>query len=850
MIVRTNALLILLAAGGTLGAAEHAPLQPDAFLARYCLDCHGAEKHKGDRRFDNLPLQIGSELVLAERWREILDQLQLGEMPPEDKQQPSAPERLAVIRWIEGQLTVAQTAAASQAGSVVHRRLSRAEYLHTVRDMFGFEGDFDPTVRFPADEESDGFHNIGSALRTSRHHIEAYLAAADAVIDQAYDLAHVNGAPPVRTWRDTPESCGDLNQAFGQGVIAAEKAEGQAYIHLRHGLRNQELIYDSKIFLKDLRSTGVPHSGWYEIEVEATAANRHHPYGEELMLGLLKAYYPNMKSYYDDSKPMQLGVGRQIEGMKGNAWRLVPPNILQSQNLPDDRYTTLRFRIWLDHNTFPYLSWLDGPPKGTAGNFISTKLYKFDPEVPKIEQKVWENLALRPERDKLYTHRYRGPEVRLRYWQMTGPLQQASPHEAGKLLFKSIRPEATKVDSQRLREELSRLATQFFRREVKVGELIPYYEMLQHGVESGLRYADAVRPVLKALLCSPDFLFLSEPQTQAGAITPGQLANRLSYFLNAGPPDLTLRELAARGTLDAAAIRRETDRLLNSPKSERFLRLFTLQWLGLERLGSMPPGKETFPSYHIDRLEDAMKEETWRFVAELIRTNQPVQSLVEANFTYANAGLSRLYGLPPIASDTLERVNFPTGSGRRGLLGHASVLTVTANGVETSPVKRGVWLLEKILGTPPSPPPPNVPPIEPDIRGATTIRQQLEKHRSVATCADCHAKIDPLGYALEGFDPIGRQRDRYPNGAAIDTSGSYRGQTVNGPDDIRALLARNPDLLARNFAHRMLTYALGRQLGLADQAPLRSLLSDWKDRQYALRDLVHLVAANDLMQKP
>ena len=849
MIVRTNALLILLAAGGTLGAAEGAPLQPDAFLARYCLDCHGADKHKGDRRFDTLPLQIGSELALAERWREILDQLQLGEMPPEEKRQPSDDERLAVIRWIEGQLAAAQTAAASQAGSVVHRRLSRAEYLHTVRDMFGFEGDFDPTVRFPADEESDGFHNIGSALRTSRHHVEAYLAAADAVLDQAYDLAHVNGVPPVRTWRDTPESCGDLNQAFGQGVVAAGKAEGPSYIHLRHGLRNQELIFDSKIFLKDLRSTGVRHSGWYEVEVEATAANRHHPYGEEFMLGLLKPYYPNLKSYYDDSKPMQLGVGRQVEGMTGNAWRLVPPNILQSQNLPDDRYTTLRFRLWLDHGTFPYLSWIDGPPKGTPGNFISTKLYKFDPEVPKIEQRVWENLALRAERDKLYTHRYRGPEVRLRYWQLTGPLPETIPHPAGTLLFDRILPEETQVAPERLQRELNRLATRFFRRDVTDEDLIPYFETLRQRVAAGLRYADAVRPVLKALLCSPDFLFLSEPQSEAGVITPGQLANRLSYFLTAGPPDGTLRELAARGTLDAAAIRRETDRLLDSPKGERFLRLFTVQWLGLERLGSMPPGKESFPAYHVDRLEGAMKEETWRFVAELIRTNEPVQALVEANFTYANAGLSKLYGLPPIAGDELERVSLPTGSPRRGLLGHASVLTVTANGVETSPVKRGVWLLEKILGAPPSPPPPNVPPIEPDIRGATTIRQQLEKHRSVATCADCHAKIDPLGYALEGFDPIGRQRDRYPNGAAIDTTGAYRGQPVNGPDDIRELLSRNPDLLARNVAHRLLTYALGRQLGLADQPALRALLAEWKNQRYGLRDLIHLVAANDLMQK-
>ena len=831
-------------------AADEAQVKPDAFLSRYCLGCHGTNEQKGDSRFDNLPTTVGVDIAIGERWQEVLHKLQLGEMPPSDEQQPTDDERRSVIAWIEEQVTKAQSVHQDRGGQVVHRRLSRAEYLNTIKDLFGFDGDFDPTTSFPGDEELEGFRNVGSALRTSRHHLEQYLKAADEVLEQAYDLADVNGKPKVDEWKDNAETMGSLNPAFGLGVISEEKANGPAYIHLSHGLRNQELIFDSKLFLSKLGDTGVPHSGWYDVEVEATAANRKHPYGKDLMLGGLAAYYKDLKAYYDESQPMQLGIGRQGAWLKGNGWRLIPPNIVHSVELPDDRYTTVRARVWLDRSTVPYLAWIDGPPKGTRGQFISTKLYKYDPSVPKIEKQVWENLALRAERDKLYQHLYQGPEIRVRYWQVTGPMRDDKPHRSRSLLFENIKPDEKQIDEARLQVELQRLASRLFRREVGSEDIAPYVSAVKNRLDGKTRYADAARPVFKALLCSSEFLFLTEPQTDAKAITPMQLATRLSYFLTGGPPDDELRALAAKGLLDAAAIRKETDRMLDSSRGDRFLRLFTEQWLGLNKLGTMPPAKETFSSYHIDRLEPAMKEETWRFIAELIHTNQPVTALVDTDFTYVNAGLARLYELPEVRGDRLQRVSLPNDSPRRGLLGHASVLTITANGVETSPVTRGVWLLEKLFGTPPSPPPPDVPPIEPDIRGATTIRQQLEKHRNVQACADCHAKIDPLGYALEAYDPIGHFRSAYPNGAAIDTTGEYRGQPISSPADIGTYLVDHPDLLAHNLAHRLLTYALGRPLGFADQPALRRLQSDWKAKNYALRELIHLISISELMQQP
>jgi len=833
-----------------LPAADETQVKPDAFLSRYCLGCHGSNEQKGDRRFDNLPTTVGVDVAIGERWQEILHQLQLGEMPPSDEQQPTDDERRAMVAWIEAQVTQAQTIAQDRGGQVVHRRLSRAEYLNTIKDLFGFDGDFDPTTSFPGDEELDGFRNIGSALRTSRHHLEQYLTAADEVLQQAYDLADVDGTPKVQEWKDSADDRRGLNDAFGLGVISEEKANGPAYIHLSHGLRNQQLIFDSKLFLSNLGDTGVPHSGWYDVEVEATAANRHHPYGKDLMLGGMSAYYKDLKSFYDESQPMQLGIGRQGEGVKGNGWRLIPPNIVHATELPDDRYVTVRAPVWLDRGTVPYLAWIDGPPKGTRSQFISTKLYKYDSSVPKIEKHIWENLALRAERDKLYQHLYQGPEIRVRYWQVTGPMRDDKPHRSRSLLFENMKPDEKQIDDARLQAELQRLASRLFRREVGSEDIAPYVSAVKDRLDGKTRYADAARPVFKAMLCSSEFLFLTEPQTDAKSITPMQLATRLSYFLTAGPPDDELRALARKGLLDAAAVRKETDRMLDSSRSDRFLRLFTEQWLGLNKLGTMPPAKETFSSYHIDRLEPAMKEETWRFIAELIRTNQPVTALVDTDFTYVNAGLARLYELPEVRGDRLQRVSLPDDSPRRGLLGHASVLTITANGVETSPVTRGVWLLEKLFGTPPSPPPPDVPSIEPDIRGATTIRQQLEKHRNVQACADCHAKIDPLGYALEAYDPIGHFRSAYPNGAAIDTTGEYRGQTIRSPADIRSYLVDHPELLAHNLAHRLLTYALGRPLGFADQPALRRLQSDWKAKNYTLRELIHLIAVSDLLRQP
>ncbi len=261
-------------------------------------------------------------------------------------------------------------------------------------------------------------------------------------------------------------------------------------------------------------------------------------------------------------------------------------------------------------------------------------------------------------------------------------------------------------------------------------------------------------------------------------IEHSRLASRLSYFLWSSMPDDELLRAAAGGKLsEPETLLAQTRRMLQDPRAEAFIENFTNSWLHLNELGSMPPDTQKFAAYYDRQLEPLMRRETQLFFAEVLHKNLSIEHFIDSDFTFANRYLAAHYGLPTIEGDEFRRISLPKQSLRGGLLGHASVLTATSNGVESSPVTRGIWVLENILGSPPPPPPPDVEPLEPDIRGATTIRQQLAKHRNVATCAECHRKIDPIGFALESFDPIGSFRRQYRDSTgnpvgAVDTSGT------------------------------------------------------------------------------
>jgi len=287
----------------------------------------------------------------------------------------------------------------------------------------------------------------------------------------------------------------------------------------------------------------------------------------------------------------------------------------------------------------------------------------------------------------------------------------------------------------------------------------------------------ALKGALSAILSSPDFLYIQSNSQAAAAIDdndidPGQyaLASRLSYFLWSSMPDERLLQAARRGILDREdVIKKETKRMLKDPKSDAFAQHITDSWLELHKLGTAPPDAKRFKSYSVRNLEPQMRQETQLFFQYILDKNRDVSEFIDSDYTFLDEDLAEHYQIPDIAGSDFRRVTLPEDSIRGGLMGQASILTATANGIETSPVVRGVWVLENILGTPPSPPPPNINLIEPDTRGATTIRERLIKHQNVATCAECHTKIDPPGFALEAFNPVGQFREFYQDDKGKDT---------------------------------------------------------------------------------
>lgn len=325
-------------------------------------------------------------------------------------------------------------------------------------------------------------------------------------------------------------------------------------------------------------------------------------------------------------------------------------------------------------------------------------------------------------------------------------------------------------------------------------------------------------------------------------------------------PDDELFELARSGALkDPGVLPQQVERMLSHPRSERFSTSFAEQWLALDKLGSMPPdAKGEFRVYYRERLEQAMLEETHRYFRHVLQENRSVREFLDSDYSFVNPALAEHYGVAYQASgdelsrhqtktDAFVRVRFPASAKRGGLLGHGSILTLSANGVETSPIERGVWVLAELLGTPPPPPPKAVPALTPDLNGAVTIREMLEKHRSDPACMECHRRMDPLGFALEAYGPIGRLRTKYSKKQKVSTHGNYLGKDFADVTELKRILSSDMQAFARNLIIRIAEYAKGRELVAADFAAVEAILLASERGDFKLRDLVTAIATSDLM---
>ena len=445
-----------------------------------------------------------------------------------------------------------------------------------------------------------------------------------------------------------------------------------------------------------------------------------------------------------------------------------------------------------------------------------------------------------------------------------GDLPITPPQGKGRTLKPGmIRSDNPLADAERF---LERFASAAFRRPVTAAQVAPYRELALAELRQGAEFEQAMRTAYKAILCSPRFLYLIE---QPGRLDDYAIASRLSYFLWRSLPDAELLAAAARQELRTPAkLSAQTERMLQDPRSRRFLRDFVGQWLNLRDLEATTPDEKLYPEFN-HALLDAMQQETEGFFQEVLDKNLPITEFLDSRWTILNERLAKHYGIPGVRGPEFRRVELPADAHRGGLLTHASILKVSANGTTTSPVTRGAWVLERILGEPPPPPPPGIPGVEPDIRGATTIREQLEKHRTLATCAGCHNKIDPPGFALERYDVIGGWRDRYravmlpgkakvdtiapvPNrrvalGPAVDATGvTPEGVRFNGPDEYKQFLRQQPDRFARALTEKLAIFATGRTLGFSDRTVVMTIVEQNASANRGLRDLIHRLIQSEI----
>lgn len=423
---------------------------------------------------------------------------------------------------------------------------------------------------------------------------------------------------------------------------------------------------------------------------------------------------------------------------------------------------------------------------------------------------------------------------------------------------------------------LRAFAGRAFRRPVEAAEVTPYLDIVHAELRAGASFPDAMFAGYQAILCAPDFLFL-------GLEGDFALASRLSYFLWNSVPDGELLDLAGKGELSKPAIlRAQVDRMLNDPRSDRFVGHFTDEWLKLKDIDFTTPDPQLYPEFD-EWLRDSMLAETRAYFRQMIAEDRGVSHVIDSDFVLVNQRLAELYGIQGVAGSQLRAVNLPKESPRGGLLAQAAVLKVTANGTATSPVLRGVWVMERILGIPRRPPPPNVPAVEPDATGAVTIREMIEAHRADAACASCHRVMDPPGLALEHFDPIGGWRAHYrasgnpkmvmtdkknrvkelePHvsvltargdrknirlGGEVDASGELTdGATFADLEGLRALLLRDEAGLAENLARQLTIYATGSGHRFSDRAEIKAIAQRSQKAGYGIRTLIENVVTSPL----
>jgi hypothetical protein len=819
---RLLALSALFAAGPS-HAADAPAKSVEQFLNRYCLECHDADVHKGDRSFHQfkLPLKTLPQVIEA---RDIIDQLTLREMPPKKANQPSDEERLAAIRALRESTAQAQASLQSTGSRTVLRRLSNREYENTLEALFGRRVDtLGLTADFPKEKTARHLDTIGQSLVTSGFLVDQYFLSANRLVEAR--LGKPATAP--KTWR------------FNKNFLQYEELSGshKAAFNFRYLNLYEQPNTDTRQggygHIEDFKQ-GVPVSGLYDIEVEAAALHRDTHY-DPAIFGI------------DLSEPLILGVvpGDVTKGHIHYPQAIEP--LLASSVVPDNTPTRLKFRVWLEAGQTPRFIFPNGPYESRASVITINKRYEKEFSTPVGSSGVGRSHILRE--GKL-------PHIRISEIVVQGPVAEPMGGAEEVAVFGK-----DGFQADRALDQLFTFATKAYRRPLQDADRASIRKMYDKRIAEKAAPRQAALDAVKLILCSPSFLYLSEVTAEGDRrLQSHDLATRLAYALWATPPDETLSASATSGKLTGdAELKKQIHRMLADGRVDGFINGFLDSWLNLRELGGMPPPRETNRAYYAEDLPTSMKTEARLFFREMLKEDRPVIQFLHADHTFIDKKLAKLYDLPEQKTlrlaDGFRKVSVEGNKHRGGLLGMAAVLTVSANGVETSPVTRGAWISENILGVKPPPPPDVVPAIEPDVSGATTIRQRLAKHSTDRACAECHRKIDPYGFSLEAFDPIGRTRANYAKpkkGPApkIDTTGEFAsGETYQDFAGFRDILHdKRNEQFTRHLIRQFLAYGTGRLMEPADEFAIDRIYDKVKQQGLGLRGLVVECLTSDVFR--
>lgn len=821
-------------------AAEPPAHQPDnvgfskitqPFIEQHCISCHGPKRQKGELRLDTLPNDF-SDPSTAEKWSEVLNTVNSHEMPPEDEDQPTPESAGAFTDWLALELGRAEIA--KRSSGTILRRMNRAEYNNTIRDLLGL--DFDAAESFPQDPPAGGFDNIGQALTISPLHLELYYSAARKILDRAI----VEGEkPPGILWHFEPEEHKDKSDGarikrdgkdivMGKGVNPVEN--GFTVLHHNN--------WDRTVYARNI---ALAHPGTYKIRFRAAGR------------------VPNRQQVIEGAKAVLAGrrdeavaKGSSLEYQQG----LYDADLKHFETHRMYDYGAPRVKISTNIGGVPkVIAEMDIAATEDApavyeipAEFTKQKaniIFEYSYSIPSILGRDWQ---VKPE--------FPAPLLLIDWFELEGPVNEVWPPASTTRLLTSAE---ISDERERAKHVLANFMPRAFRRSVTAEEIETRLVMFDAARPKKPSFAEAMKIPLASVLTSPNFLYLIEPAKSGDdkKLTPFELASRLSYFLWSSMPDDTLFKLAHSGDLKKPEVLgKQIDRMLADPKSDALVRNFTGQWLGLRKVGSNPPVRNLYPDY--DRhLELSIVKESESFFEEILRHDLDARFFIKSDFVTINERLARFYGIPDVKGDEFRRVKVTPESNRGGIVTQASIHSITSNGTRTSPISRGVWVLKTMLNTDPGLPVANageLPSKVPGI-GKATVRQRLTIHREAPACARCHDKIDPLGFSLENFDASGKWRDvestgwngiPQPNDPKIDGSATMPdGSQFIGVRGLQDELFKQQDKFLTGLSAKLHTYALGRELGFSDQPMVNAGVKAMKDNNHTVRSLIHAIVASD-----